>query len=499
MPRRTASVPDVWAGVDVGTQSLRVQLVDASGATVGAGAGPLQSRRDAGRHEQDPEQWWRVLGEAFRHALAGLSADRVGAVAICSTSGTFLLADEAGRPRTPALMYDDARAGAEATEVAAVGASEWRALGYPMQRAWALPKLLWLMRNGSPDLQADARTGSLRLRHSADFLAERLVGTRVATDWSHALKTGYDLDSLRWPADVLEKLDLPMSLLPDVVRPGTELGRVGPAGSAHTGLLPGTPVRAGMTDGCGAQVAANALEPGSWNSVLGTTLVLKGVTEQRLADPGGAVYSHRHPDGGWLPGGASSVGAGALEAAFPAADHDRMDAEAARHEPSSGLIYPLVSRGERFPFVHADAEAFEIGRFSGDGDRYAAILQGVAYVERLCFATLRRLGADVSGPLSTTGGTTRSRLWTQLRADILGRDVLVAAHSESVVGAAILAAAGDGQLAPTAARMSGAGTLVRRRLDISERFAEPYSRFLDALRERGYIDPELVAYAQECP
>lgn len=497
MQNHPAVTSDLWVGVDVGTQSLRVQLVDDTGTPVGQGAGPLTSHRADGRHEQDPEQWWRVLGEACRQALAGRPADRVAGLAICSTSGTFLLAEKDGQARTSAIMYDDARAGAEATEVTEAGAARWAALGYPMQRSWALPKLLWTLRHDSVELRRDAEAGRLRLLHSADYLAQRLTGAPVATDWSHALKTGYDLDEQAWPADVLDRLGIPAALLPTVVRPGTTIGRVDATGSAHTGLPVGTPVRAGVTDGCAAQTAANALTPGAWNTVLGTTLVLKGVTPQRIADPGGAVYSHRHPDGGWLPGGASNVGAGVLEVRFPGADRAALEAGAARHEPASGISYPMGARGERFPFVHGDAEAFDIGDFVDDGDRYAATLQGVAYVERLCFAVLGRLGADVSGPVSMTGGATRSHYWTQLRADILGRDVLLPDNPEPALGAAVTAAAGDGSLAAAAARMAGNGTVLRARADRTDRFHEPYARFLDALASRGWIDPQLADHAKE--
>lgn len=507
----------LWAGVDVGTQSLRVRILDEGGAVVAGGAAPLSSGREGGRHEQDPEQWWRALGEAFRHALTSARDDaaiagRIGGVAICSTSGTFLLADagrsgtDIGRPRTPALMYDDSRATVEAAEVGEAGATVWRRLGYRMQPSWALPKLVWLLRHGPPELRADARAGRLALLHSADFLATRLTGTRVATDWSHALKTGYDLDALAWPTDAFEALSVPAAILPEVVRPGTELGRVGSAGAEHTGLSAGTPVLAGLTDGCAAQVAADALSPGAWNSVLGTTLVLKGVTEQRLDDPDGVVYSHRHPDDGWLPGGASNAGAAALDHAFPAnrefpaASHDRgrdhLEALAARREPSAGLVYPLTARGERFPFVRPDAEAFELGPFGDEGDRYAAFLQGVAFVERLGFAAVARLGADVSGPISVTGGATRSAYWTQLRADLLERELVLPAHAESAIGAAIVAAAGDGPLARVAARMQGPSRTIEPRLDRAARLLEAYDRFLDVLRERGWIDAALADHAR---
>ena len=93
--------------------------------------------------------------------------------------------------------------------------------------------------------------------------------------------------------------------------PGTPLGGLDDEVAATTGLRAGTPVVAGMTDGCAAQIGAGAVAPGTWNAVLGTTLVLKGVTEDLLHDPTGTVYCHRGPQGGWwLPGGASSTGAG---------------------------------------------------------------------------------------------------------------------------------------------------------------------------------------------
>lgn len=495
----TAAAP-VWAGVDVGTQSLRVLLVSADGSVVGRGAGALTSHRVDGRHEQDPAQWWEVLGAAFRQALATVAATAVRGVAICGTSGTFLLAD-AGGPRTAAIMYDDGRAAAVTPDVSAAGAALWASLGYAMQPSWALPKLVHLRRHGPPDLRTDIAAGRVRFLHCPDHLAERLTGGSVAADWSHALKTGYDLDQLAWPAAVLGKLDLPAAVLPAVVRPGTVIGEVSAAGAAHTGLSAGTPVYAGMTDGCAAQIAAGALAPGSWNTVLGTTLVLKGVTVSRLGDPAGAVYSHRHPDAGWLPGGASSIGAGVLERRYPSGDRDALDLAAARHEPAGGICYPLPGRGERFPFVAPDAVGFTVGEFAGAADEYAAVLQGVAFVERLAFASLRRLGADVSGPVCVTGGATRSRYWTGLRATVLDRQLHLPATPEPAFGMAVLAAAGStgGGLAATAARMVRVGEVVEPQPGGGERFTDAYHRFVDALAARGYVDPGMARYAKETP
>ncbi|MFI5890977.1 FGGY-family carbohydrate kinase [Actinoplanes sp. NPDC051513] len=491
----TSAGEPLWAGVDVGTQSLRVAVVDADGGLAGQGSAKLSSRRAPGRiHEQDPASWWRALGAAARAALDGLAAERLRGVALCSTSGTVLLTDGHGAALTPALMYDDARAEAEERRAAEAGGALWAALGLPMQRSWALPKVLWLLGQADAATRQAAERGGVRLAHSADYLAGRLVGAPVATDFSHALKTGYDLSAHRWPTEVLDRLGLPLSMLPDVVRPGSRLGAVSARAAGETGFPAGTPVLAGMTDGCAAQVAAGALSPGDWNSVLGTTLVLKGVTTERLSDPGGAVYSHRHPDGGWLPGGASNVGAGSIPPEFrddPAA----FDAAAEAFEPAGAVAYPLVSRGERFPFVRPDAQGFLLGRPRSRADRYAALLQGVAFVERLCYAYVETLGAKVDGRVMVTGGGSRSAYWTQLRADVLGRPLHRPAQAEPAFGMAVLAAAGNGSLSVAARRMVRLAGVVEPRPAAAERFAEPYAKFLGELVLLGYIDERLARCA----
>ena len=116
-----------------------------------------------------------------------------------------------------------------------------------MQPAWALPKLLWLLREHA-DLAPHAR-----LAHQSDLVTGRFVGGPVATDLSNALKTGAHLVDETWPTAVFDALGVPAHVLPPLVRPGTPLGTVCAAAAAETGLPTGTPVVAGATDGCAAQ------------------------------------------------------------------------------------------------------------------------------------------------------------------------------------------------------------------------------------------------------
>jgi sugar (pentulose or hexulose) kinase len=482
-----------WVGIDLGTQSVRALAVAANGAVLGAGTSKLTSRRDGPRHEQDPEAWWSAVAAACRDAVGDLAPAAVAGVAVDATSGTVLLVDDDGAPLTPGLMYDDTRAAMHVDRINEVGEQVWATLGYQrMQPAWALPKLLWLLAE-HPEL---AERG--RLAHQSDFVNRRLVGGPVAADLSSALKTGADLIDERWPAEVMDALGVPARVLPPLVRSGTPLGQISAAAAAETGLPEGTPVVAGVTDGCAAQLGAGALAVGDWNSVLGTTLVLKGVTAELLQDPLGVVYSHKAPDGRWLPGGASSTGAGAISRQFPGADLDALGAAAPSYEPAGVLAYPLASaRGERFPFVAADAEPFVLGSPRDDIELYSAMLQGVAYIERLCVDYLQMLGAPVDGSLVFTGGATRSRYWCQLRADILGRPVSLPESAEPALGMAVLAASPGRSPAEVAAEMVRIREVIEPRSEVSARFVEPYHRFIDELESRGWLPAGPALHARE--
>ncbi|MEU2790387.1 FGGY family carbohydrate kinase [Streptomyces sp. NPDC007100] len=487
----------VWLGLDLGTQSARCVAVDGTGQLLAAASRPLTSHRDGRRHEQRPEQWWSALSAACRTALDGIDPARIRGLALDATSGTILLADADGTPLTPGLMYDDGRAADQAAAVNKVGGAVWQELGYrSMQPSWALPKLLWLLE------QDPGPAGRARLLHQADFATWRLTGRQVPSDASHALKTGYHLADERWPTAELSALGVPARTLPQVVRPGTVLGTVCAAAAGATGIPEGATVVAGMTDGCAAQIGAGALEPGAWNSVLGTTLVFKGASPHLIRDPDGVVYCHRGPDGTWLPGGASSSGAGVIARHFTPEDGDDLDAltaQAAREGRDwDAVTYPLVSAGgERFPFRAPDAEPFTLGDVSTRARQFHAYLLGVACVERLCFDYLDHLGAPVDGPLTFTGGGARNPYWNQLRADLLGRPVRLPEQAEAALGMAVLAATSGGvTLREAAAAMVRTGAPVTPDPARTARLLPAYLRFLDELTHRGLLGRTVADHAR---
>src|SRR5262249_27261795 len=160
--------------------------------------------------------------------------------AVDGTSGTLLLIDDTGRPLSPGLMYNDARAIDEAAQIAEVAPAESGAHG----RSSALAKLLHLLNQGAIEKARHAV-------HQADWIAGRLAGRHGVSDENNALKLGYDPVARTWPA-WLDRLSVPRSLLPEVLEPGTPFGRIDPKSAAALGLSPSAQVSAGTTDGVAA-------------------------------------------------------------------------------------------------------------------------------------------------------------------------------------------------------------------------------------------------------
>ncbi|GAA4834559.1 FGGY-family carbohydrate kinase [Saccharopolyspora rosea] len=475
---------ELVAGVDIATANVRVQVHDPAGAVVAAASRPLPQpeRPGGGRSEQDAGTWWPAVRDCLAECTAALGsrAAEITALAISATSGTVVLVDGAAEPVGPALMYDDRRAEDEARTAARVGADRWQRTGITPSAGSGLARIGWLARHLPDD--------AVQVCHTPDLVAWKLTGHPVAADSSHALKSGYDAVAGEWAPEVFDALAVPERLLPAVVRPTSVLGVVSGAAAEQTGLPVGCAVRAGMTDGCAGQLACGAVDVGQFVTVIGTTLVLKGVSKELVHDPAGAVYSHLHPDGVWLPGGAANIGGSALSDVDPA-ELSGLDAAALERGPSTVVQYPLRGEGERFPFLAPDAARFLLGVPEDDVDEYRSRLEGVAYCERLALERLADLGAPASGPVRTAGGGARSAAWCSIRASVLNTEVIRVLGAGTALGAALLAASGSTypDLSSAAAAMVPEGERIEPTAAEVARLDEGYRGFLDELRSRGWV------------
>ena len=417
----------VSVGVDLGTSGCRAIAIDAAGE-------PLAERRVAlpapespreGWHQQDPVCWWRAVREVLGALVADLAGRPVAGVAVDGTSATLLLAAPDGQPLTPALMYNDRRSVAAAERIAHCAPPESAARG----PGSSLAKLLYLADSADPLPPCIAL-------HQADWIAARLTGRVGASDWNNALKLGFDPQGLAWPDWVRALVPSGVSL-PRVLPPGAPIAPMDPGVAKSLGLAGDIRVLAGTTDSTAATLAAGAVEPGDAVTCLGTTLVLKVVSERPVVCAARGVYSHRVGEL-WHVGGASNSGGGVLARYFSAAELAALSAGIDPGAPSGLDYYPLPSVGERFP--RADpALAPRLAPIPDDPVHFLhGLLEGIARIEAEGYRLLESLGAPRPRRILTTGGGASNDTWTAIRERLTGVRIKRADHQEAAFGTALL-------------------------------------------------------------
>ena len=482
-----------FLGIDIGTQGIRGLVVDEKGNIISSGSRRftrLNLTENAKCYEQAASDWIESVIHVIEKCVYGLkekggTPEDIAGIAVDGTSGTILPVDSGCQPLTNALMYNDTRADTQAELVQTAGEGLSENLGYQFKSSFSLPKILWIKHN-QPDIYAKTR----RFLHQSDFIVGFLTGNFQNSDYSNALKTGYDLINNCWPKFIESKLGLSLEKFPDVHPPGTIVGSVSKSIAQLTGLSQKTRVCVGATDGNASALAAGIKKPGDYNTTIGTTLVIKGLTTSITHDRQGRIYSHRHPDGFWMPGGASNTGGICLNHHFKDRKLAELDKQVNLSEPSRLVCYPLIGIGERFPFLAPDAEGFIKGKVQNELQFYTALLEGVAYTERLSYEVMAELGCDPVNTVYTAGGAAKSLVWLKIRANILNRRLLVPKVVEASMGAAILAA--------STIRFNGTSEAVDAMVKIdkevipdpkiSQRYNSFYSLFKTACTERGYIN-----------
>ncbi len=414
----------VTVGIDVGTSGVRAVAIDVAGQEVTRADTPMSA---AGPNPRSPTVWWSATVRTLEALFADLDSARVRAIAVDGTSGTLLAVDPQGQPLGNALMYNDAVTTPEAIADLAAHAPKTSAAHGPTSGVLKVIRL-------------QEAPGVARVLHQADWIAGRLSGRFDISDENNALKTGYDPVERRWP-DWLSRTRVRVELLPEVAEPGSVVAEISPETSETFGLPRQTLIVAGTTDGCASFLATGAEAPGEAVTALGSTLVLKMLSDKPLFAPEYGLYSHRIGER-WLAGGASNSGGAVLAAHFTP---ERMQELSPEIEPESPLdldYYPLTKPGERFPINDPELAPRLDPRPIRDAQFLQALLEGITAVEALGYSRLKELGAPDLKSLRTVGGGAQNPAWTAIRERVLQVPFLKPASLDAAAGTARLALAG---------------------------------------------------------
>jgi xylulokinase len=435
-------------GIDLGTTGTKVVLVDPAGGLRAEAGRPSELLSDGpGTAQADTGSWWANVCDAVPELLsrAGVEAAEIAAVATTGMVPAVVPLDADGRPLRPAILQNDARAGVEIGELAErlAGVDLVARTGSALTQQSVAPTAVWLARH-EPELWARTRS----LAGSYDWLL-RALGSRPHVERNWAIESGL-FDLAGDPVDeVLAAAGLDRDLIPPVEAPGTVVGGVSAAAAAQTGIPAGTPLVVGGADHVLSAYAAGLSVPGDALVKLGGAGDLLVVADTALADA--RLYLDAHPRPGlWLPNGCMATSGSLIrwfQAMIGSPGLDELDREAAARAPSDVLCLPYFL-GEKSPLHDPDLRGAFVGMHLGHdrADLYRAVLEAIAFGFRHHFDVFGELGVRIDTVRVTNGGS-RSTLWKQIHADVLGRPLTpVVDHPGGSLGAALAAGVGIGAI-----------------------------------------------------
>lgn len=413
----------MFLGIDFGTSGARACVIDADRHAIAWQDVPIDPaiNEKPGHFEQSAVLWWDTLETLINRLSTQIPLDSVRSLAIDGTSGTVLLCDTNGQPQTPALMYNDSRAQNEAGWIQQYAPLNSGAHG----ASSGLAKWLWLSQQSDGLIQTQA-----------DWLLGKLCGKFGLSDQNNALKLGYDPVLQQWP-NWMNNLPLHRDTFPNVIAPGDLRGRIEPSLAKKWGFSPELNIVAGTTDSIAAVLATGA-QLGQAVTSIGSTLVLKVISDKPVFSPTHGVYSHRFGEH-WLVGGASNSGGAVLKQFFTVEQIKALSTKINTQHATNLHYYPLPSIGERFPIANAELPPKLTPRPESDVEFLQGLFEGIADIEVAGYRLLSELGCPFPSQILSAGGGAHNEVWRTIREQRLGVPVLLADSTDAAFGAAKLA------------------------------------------------------------
>jgi sugar (pentulose or hexulose) kinase len=300
---------NLYLGIDFGTTGARSTVIDVTSKIHSETEFTFEGDRAIPSGQPQPE-----LPKAWQTALFGVIEQipldirsQVRAIAIDGTSSTVLLCDTDGNPVDEPILYNDPRGVQVMDRVRAIAPANHAVLSATS----SLAKLLWWLsvESSQPSLKSFDPTQPLLIRgesidrtplyflHQADWLAFLLHGKLGISDYHNALKLGYDVANLCYPDWLIEGIGKTKSaiapILPQVVAPGTAVGKVRVEICDRFNFPRDCIICAGTTDSIAAFLASGVNSPGEAVTSLGSTLAVKLLSHTRVDDARYGIYSHR--------------------------------------------------------------------------------------------------------------------------------------------------------------------------------------------------------------
>lgn len=433
------------AGVDAGTQSVKVVVYDAAAREVlGLASAPLElDSGEDGSREQHPSDWVHAMKACFDRFEPGLRG-RIQAVAVSGQQHGFVPLDAAGQVLAPAKLWNDTSTSAECGRImeALGGPARTIALaGNPILAGYTASKLPWTKRHRP---EAYARLATILLPH--DYLNFVLTGQRWM-EHGDASGTGWlDVRTRRWSRELLQATDPDRDLsacLPPLVTHDAVF-TIAPGIAAELGLPATATVAVGGGDNMMAAIGTGCVAEGRLAMSLGTSGTLFAYSDTPVVSDTGAWAAFCSSTGGWLPLICTMNCTVATEQVARLFGFSTREGDAHLHATAPGAdgltMLPFLN-GERTPDlprgkgVLAGLDPHNMS----PAHLYRAAMEGATYSLRYGFDAFVAAGMRFER-IVLTGGGANSAAWRQMVADVFALPVDVPRQAEGAAFGAALQA-----------------------------------------------------------
>lgn len=438
------------AGLDIGTTGCKVAVYSVNGEYLGKIYQDYPVQRTTSEHEVDAKAISNAVKSVIKQAAA--QYPEIGGIGVTSFGETFVLLDEKDEPLLPAMLYTDPRGGAECDRIAELVGTERmiHQTGVAPAPMYSLPKLLWVKEN-RPDIWCRVK----RICLMEDYIVYLLSGT-AQIDYSLATRTmAFDIHRLCWAEEILNAAGIDSALLSTPVPTGTSAGCIRKELAEELGLSENTQIVSISHDQVAAAVGSGVFDETCAVDGAGTveciTPVFENYDPMEMAASGYAIVPYITP--GKYVSYAFSFTGGALVDWYTKtlAGYARQESEKTGQDihtilescyadaPTGLLVLPHFA-GAATPYMDPGSKGAIIGLSveNTQQDIYLGCMEGVVYEMRLNMDKLREAGVTVKA-LRATGGGARSKVWMQMKADILNIPVTALRSEEAgAAGSAML-------------------------------------------------------------
>lgn len=432
------------AGIDLGTQSMKVVLYDYEAKkTVESGSCPMQliSRGDGTREQK--AQWYR---DGLAECFSKISAEGKKTVQAAGVSGQqhgFVPLDADGEALYNVKLWNDTSTAQECIEITeALGGNEAAAAEVQnyILPGFTAPKILWLKKN-RPELFERLRY--IMLPH--DYLNYLLTGSYVTEAGDASGTALFNSRERKWSVKACGAVDSGLlEKLAPVIASDEPAGFVTAEAARLFGIPEGIPVSSGGGDNMMSAIGTGAVRNGTLTMSMGTSGTLYGFSGIPLSDPENGISGFCSATGGYLPLLCTMNCTVASEQirALLGLDVKEFDEEAKKAEPGCGgvIVLPFFN-GERTPNLpHGKASITGLTAANcGRPNIARAALESAVYSMRGGLESFKQHGFQPQ-ELRLTGGGAKSAVWRQIAADILNLPVKVPVSSEAAAFGAALQA-----------------------------------------------------------